>query len=229
MLDSEIEAEEALHLLQDDMDMDGVMYDFMFESSSSEMEEEEERTRKGKSPNKDRDFVLANQLVIKHYFNGRDSIYDEKDFERRFRCPRSVYNRVHDALMGQDPFVHKKDCTGKMGVHPLVKLIACFGHIAHGDALDGEDEIPHDDDGCHWRHMSNMKNDTSVTFSFVFRATQMETAVNQQPRKLISPRVGEKKAKQYKDGEKIMDSPLYKKQIASLNNKMEDFFGRSKA
>ena len=47
-----------------------------------------------------------------------------------------VFTAVHDAVMGEDPFVHKKDATGKWGVCPLVKLVACFRCIAYGDAHD---------------------------------------------------------------------------------------------
>ena len=65
---------------------------------------------------------------------------NEKDFERRFRCPRDICNRVHQDLMGEDPFTHKMDATGKPGMSPLVKPVACFRHIACGDAPDREDE-----------------------------------------------------------------------------------------
>ena len=42
--------------------------------------------------------------------------------------------------MGQDPFIHKKDATKKMGIFPLVKLVGCFRFIAYGDAYDRDDE-----------------------------------------------------------------------------------------
>ena len=137
--DSENEAEEALQVLKTDMDADEVMLQCMFDSSSSESEEEPFI----RSPNKDRDFLLAYQMVVRNYFNGRESVYSEADFERRFRCPRSVFNRVHDAIMRVDPFIHKRDCTGKWGVYPLVKLVGCFRYISYGDAFDRDDENLH--------------------------------------------------------------------------------------
>jgi Plant transposon protein len=54
--------------------------------------------------------------------------------------PRSLFNKIHDRLMGKDPFVQKEDCTVKMGVHPLVKLTACLRFLAYGDAYDREDQ-----------------------------------------------------------------------------------------
>jgi Plant transposon protein len=111
----------------------------LLNSSDEEMENEVDE-RKPKAANKDRDFKAANDQVIKDYFSGPDSIYNERDFERRFRVPRSVFNVVHDRLHGMDPFVHKRDCFGNWGIYPLVKLVACFRYLAYGDSYDREDE-----------------------------------------------------------------------------------------
>jgi Plant transposon protein len=128
--------EDDIHILQEEMDVDNDMMEAMFYSSSDDDEQ-----RKGdKSPNKARDFKLANDLLVKHYFSGRESVYNEEDFERRFRMPRSVFKRIHDALMGRDPFVHYEDASKKLGVYPLVKLVACLRHLAYGDSYDREDE-----------------------------------------------------------------------------------------
>jgi Plant transposon protein len=127
--------EDDIHILQEEMDVDNDMMEAMFDSSS----DDEQRIR-DKSANKARDFKRANDLVVNHYFSGRESVYNEQDFERRFRMPRSVFNRIHDALMGRDPFVHYEDATKKLGVYPLVKLVACLRHLAYGDAYDREDE-----------------------------------------------------------------------------------------
>jgi hypothetical protein len=109
--------------------------------SSSDEEEEQAGNRKGsKSENKKRDFQGAHDKLVRQYFSGPESVYDEKDFERRFRMPRLLFNKIHDALMGTDPFVQKVDATGKKGIHPLVKLVACLCYIAYGDAYDREDE-----------------------------------------------------------------------------------------
>ena len=136
-------APELMQILQMEIQDDDIDIDMIFESSSEEEETKVGGSRKGRAPNKKRDFVGAYHRVVNHHFNGRESVHDERDFERRFRVPRTVFNRIHDALMGQDPFTHKTDPTGKKGIHPLVKLVACFRHIACGDALDREDENLH--------------------------------------------------------------------------------------
>jgi Plant transposon protein len=93
-----------------------------------------------RAPNKSRDFKGAHEQLTKDYFNGTESIYNERDFERRFRVPRSVFNVVHNRLMGVDPFIHKTDCFGNKGIYPLVKLVASFRFLAYGDSYDREDE-----------------------------------------------------------------------------------------
>ena len=126
--------------MMDEMEIDELATDVIFGSSSSSDEEEGTSNRTGRSPNKDRDFTGAYQQQVAFYFNGRESVYSESDFERRFRCPRSVFNRIHDAMMGKDPFVHYFDASKKPGIYPLVKLVACFRYLAYGTALDREDE-----------------------------------------------------------------------------------------
>jgi hypothetical protein len=69
-----------------------------------------------------------------------DSVYNKQDFERRFRVPREVFNRIHDKLMGEHPFIHYEDATKKKGTYPLVKLVACFRYIAYSYAYNQEDE-----------------------------------------------------------------------------------------
>jgi len=131
---------------QEEKDDDAVLEVAMAELvSSSEEEAEEERTWGGSTPgrrsNKKRDFQAAYAQLLQYYFNGTESTYDERDFERRFRVPRDVFNLVYDKIVGvEEPFVVKKDAVGRVGIHPLVRLVACFRHIGYGDALDREDE-----------------------------------------------------------------------------------------
>lgn len=136
-----MEEEDALVALEQDivLDSDGEdeeAGDSMIWDSSSDEEEPEKK----KSANKKRDFMAAHQQVVSFYFNGRESVYDEKDFERRFRMPRSVFDKIRSKLMGTEPFVHFTDPTGKIGIFPLVKLVACLRYIAYGDAFDRDDE-----------------------------------------------------------------------------------------
>ena len=94
----------------------------------------------GKAPNKPRNFELARTTLIRQYFNGENSTFDETDFERRFRMPRSVFVKVKDAVIGVPPFIETADGFGKPGIDPLVRLTACFRKLAYGSASDICDE-----------------------------------------------------------------------------------------
>ena len=94
----------------------------------------------GKSPNKDRDFAGAYDRLVKDYFSGTDSVYNEQDFERRFRMPRSIFEKVKGGIMGRGSFIQRTDCTGKLGIHPLCRLTAVLRMIAYGECADREDE-----------------------------------------------------------------------------------------
>ena len=42
--------------------------------------------------------------------------------------------------MGNDPFIQKKDALGRMGINPLVKMVAVQRYIAYGISYDAFDE-----------------------------------------------------------------------------------------
>jgi hypothetical protein len=80
-------------------------------------------SRPGRAPNKDRNFARADKLLREYYFSGEASLYDEIDFERRFRMPRSVFRRVHDNVIGRGLFIlHTQG--NKAGITPLCRLTA---------------------------------------------------------------------------------------------------------
>jgi hypothetical protein len=97
----------------------------------------------GKAPNKDRDFREAYDRVVKDYFSGVDSIYNESDFERRFRVTRSIFKRIYDKILNFGLFSHHCDALGKHGIYPLVRTVACFRFLAYGDTFDRNDEYLH--------------------------------------------------------------------------------------
>jgi hypothetical protein len=112
---------------------------------AGELEEEDEPrqwggSHRGKAPNKNRDFTKAHEQLVANYFSGDQSIYDEDDFERRFRMPRTVFNRLKDGIIGKGPFVLQTDAAKKGGIHPLVRLVACLRKLSYGDTTDREDE-----------------------------------------------------------------------------------------
>jgi len=122
--------------------IDTMLFDLL--SSSDEEAEELPKhggSKEGRAKNIDRDFPAAYAKVVKDYFSGPASTYNERQFEQRFRTPRAVFEKIHDKLMGQWPFTGPtKNCVGTPGIHPLPRLVACFRHLAYGDAYDREDE-----------------------------------------------------------------------------------------
>ena len=95
---------------------------------------------KGKSPNMERNFSGAYKQLLSHYFNGADSLYNETQFERRFRMKRVIFNRIWEELNGNHPFVQKWDAAKKPGIHPLCRFVACLRVLAYGNAADSCDE-----------------------------------------------------------------------------------------
>jgi hypothetical protein len=92
--------------------------------------------RPGKAPNKNRHFVGAHRRLVEQYLSGRDSVYNENDFERRHRMPRAVFMRIHEALVGAavHPFVQSYNAATKApGIHPLCRLVACLRKLSYGD------------------------------------------------------------------------------------------------
>jgi hypothetical protein len=117
------------------------------EEYTTMLDEKEEASKKvwggsmkGKAPNKKRDFEKSYNNLVRDYFNEQDSVYNEVDFERRFRISRSIFHEVYNTILGKGMFVQRKDALGKSGIHPLVRVVACMRHLAYGDAFDGGDE-----------------------------------------------------------------------------------------
>lgn len=93
--------------------------------------------------------------------------------------------------------------------------------------LDGRDEQVRDD-GTHWRHMSKAgDNPDDVTFSFMFRAVQMEKEVQVSDGTLADPSCGTKKMIQFKKaGNKPFKRAHYTTTCATIDKKMTSMFNR---
>ena len=73
------------------------------------------------------DFQGSFEKLEKQYFNGESSTYTEEQFERRFRVPRVVFAEVWGKMEGKGPFKQHYDCvTNEPGIHPLVRMVACW-------------------------------------------------------------------------------------------------------
>ena len=89
----------------------------------------------------ERDFQGSFEKLEKQYFNGESSTYTEEQFERRFHVPRVVFAEVWGKMEGKGPFKQHYDCvTNEPGIHPLVRMVACWRRLSYGDASDWSDE-----------------------------------------------------------------------------------------
>ena len=97
-------------------------------------------SRPGKAPNQKRDFQSRFKTFYELYFSGAP-VYNDEQFRRRFRMHRELFSKVYDGVVAHDAyFSHKRDCTGKWGVHPLMKIIAALRVLAYGCSADSLDE-----------------------------------------------------------------------------------------
>jgi hypothetical protein len=98
--------------------------------------------RPGKAKNKARNFKGAYERLFQNYFlTDPPPIYNETDFERRFRIPRTVFNMIKEMIIGKGLFREKvAHFSGKKGIHPLLCLTACIRRLAYGDLADQDDE-----------------------------------------------------------------------------------------
>ena len=98
-------------------------------------------SKKGKACNVDRDFAGVAETLIKQYFSGQQSVYNEESFERRFGGPRPVIMRVFNTVKGIDPFILKTNRATRLpGIRPIVRLVAAMRMLVYGDCADQLDE-----------------------------------------------------------------------------------------
>ena len=103
-----------------------------------------ERSRGGSCPgkrgNRARDFEGRWQRFYQLFF-APSPIYSEEQFRRRFRMRRTLFLRVCNAVIKHDSyFSQKRDCTGKLGILPLMKITAAMRVLAYGCCSDSLDE-----------------------------------------------------------------------------------------
>lgn len=109
----------------------------LMDSDGSGNEIEMHRTRK---PNKSRNFRDAYDRFQRLYFD-EGAVYEATDFERRFRMPRSVFERICEGIIGRGLFVQREDATKKPGIHPKLRIIAALRIISYGMGYDQVDEL----------------------------------------------------------------------------------------
>jgi len=90
----------------------------------------------GRRANKRRDFGAGVHKLLRDYcgVGGPSPIFDERDFETRFRVPRAAFRRVYQAVKDEPFFQQRINATGKLRAHPLKKQVAAFRVITYGEA-----------------------------------------------------------------------------------------------
>jgi len=121
---------------------DLVLEDLLFSDTDDTIVRPWGGSPKGRRPNKKRDFVGAYHRLHRMYFDADASTYDEKDFERRYRMPRDVFNVIYGAVEGEGRFVWKRNpVTKEMQIHPLNRVTAALRILGYGTPGDKEDEF----------------------------------------------------------------------------------------
>lgn len=70
-------------------------------------------SRPGRSGNIKRDFEGTYRRLVSFYFSGRDSLYTEAQFRRRFRVSSAIFQRVYDNLHGKGVFYAQRVEKGR--------------------------------------------------------------------------------------------------------------------
>lgn len=93
-----------------------------------------------RSPDKCRQLDDAYLNFEVMYFN-EDNVYDEVNFERGFRMPGLLFERIYNGIKRKRVFVNRKDGTGKRGIHPKKKVISALRIFGYGSSYDAQDEL----------------------------------------------------------------------------------------
>jgi hypothetical protein len=54
--------------------------------------------------------------------------------------PRSMFDRIYNAVSIRTEFVRARDGLGKLGLYPLQRIVAALHILAYGSAADATDE-----------------------------------------------------------------------------------------
>jgi len=96
----------------------------------------------GRRANWPRAFDQGMRGIMRDYFgvDGQPPVYGERKSERRFRVPRSVSMRIHEAIRDRPCWRQSINATGRPQAHALQKLVAVFRVLAYGESFDRENE-----------------------------------------------------------------------------------------
>eukprot|EP00171_Calliarthron_tuberculosum_P004333 IDg4333t1 len=115
----------------------------------------------GKKGNEERYFTDSHNRYMVKYFWPRDELRpfnpslpgslprygptaSEKSFERRFRMPRAVFDRIFQVVVQHSAYFRqglRPDATGRLGISPLIKVITALRQLAYGIPSDMCDDM----------------------------------------------------------------------------------------
>jgi hypothetical protein len=102
-------------------------------------------SRPGRAPNRDRALCQGAVDLDKDYFNRLGLVSAprlELDFERRYRMPRVLYERVRAGVLEVDPYFEQKpNAAGVMGASADQKITAAMRQLAYGYPADAAAEL----------------------------------------------------------------------------------------
>lgn len=94
----------------------------------------------GKSANRRRDYEGRWKRFYELYF-APSPVYSDEQFRRRFRMRKELFHRLCERIMDHDSyFTQKRDCTGKLGINPIMKITGALRVLAYGSSADALDE-----------------------------------------------------------------------------------------
>lgn len=139
-VDANIDSDEDDNLFDDiaSLAIQGDIPGFGTDNSSDDSDDELPAVARAR--NKARNFEGSYQRFHRYYF-AENPVFNEQDFERRFRMPKRLFERIDAALRGRSIFKHREDATGKKGIHPQIRLVAALRILAYGMSFDQTDEL----------------------------------------------------------------------------------------
>lgn len=79
---------------------------------------------------------MMRNIYFTYIYFYNNLLYIEHYFERRFRMPRHLLQRINQTLRWKGLFVHHRDDTGRLGIHPEPRIITALHIIANGMSTD---------------------------------------------------------------------------------------------
>ena len=98
------------------------------------------KPKRQKRTNINRDYYGAQERLVAAYFSD-NPMFPESVFEDRFRMSRTLFTGIVEEVTLQCAFFREKeDCTGKLGISPLIKCTSAIRQLAYGTVPDALDE-----------------------------------------------------------------------------------------